>query len=427
MASMSLIKRTGYRAEGESPYLYFAGLAYIILLYLKPLLVIADLTRMNQYICMLVLGTLGALIGHEFIAHHLRVPRTAIYFFGITISVLLSSLVNGSAFADLRDVAWDLGGLLVSILAYQRLCTLPRYCRGIAWCLAICAGMNAGVGLWGLATGRNLVEDPRSLAIRETATMGYDAARGGSGGIRGENYVGMWNAPLLVGGLIGFYQADAWSMSAVFLACACLGLGSILASASRTSLLVGLMGFFLTMLWAMRQTPSKRLIVRTVVLGILLFATIRVAASMLASNLSPYATKELEARWSVDGVMDDSRIAIYHQYLDLFGDSPIVGLGPGAISNTVGIGRVWRVPHNSFLDIAVEYGLIGLAIYLIPFGMAWRCLWRVLRGVESEDVSFATILFWTMVPTLLFLSNATARLLWVVFGCLLGAVRGRPR
>ena len=85
------------------------------------------------------------------------------------------------------------------------------------------------------------------------------------------------------------------------------------------------------------------------------------------------------------------RLALWRGALDMVGDHPILGVGPGGWIRTyplydggitVTIGGYHRRPHNDYLWIASEYGLLGLGIYIWFLIAGFRCLVGMVRGPD---------------------------------------------
>jgi O-antigen ligase len=119
------------------------------------------------------------------------------------------------------------------------------------------------------------------------------------------------------------------------------------------------------------------------------------------------------------------RTSIWAAGVELFREHPFIGVGAGAYRNSVRqILIVGEVAHNTFLSIAVELGIVGLAIFCALLGALLICalelpwlpkrLWLVCAAVWLVGVSNLT---WEMrKPT------------WLFFGLLLaqhGSVRAQ--
>jgi len=99
------------------------------------------------------------------------------------------------------------------------------------------------------------------------------------------------------------------------------------------------------------------------------------------------------------GVVEDynttykfGRMQVWQRNLKTVVDHPLLGVGPGCFNDANGIlygeevgGMAWRVTaHNSFLLLAVEFGLIGLALYLAFFLKSMARMRRFQREAEEN-------------------------------------------
>lgn len=114
--------------------------------------------------------------------------------------------------------------------------------------------------------------------------------------------------------------------------------------------------------------------------------------------------------------------------LRMFGDHPILGVGPGnyplhylAYSEQIGLDpRVEpRSPHSLYLEAFSETGLIGGSAFLVVLWLALRGAWRARRTLPGRDALLAEGIFVALVSFLvagLFLHAAYPRYLWIVIG-----------
>ncbi len=69
------------------------------------------------------------------------------------------------------------------------------------------------------------------------------------------------------------------------------------------------------------------------------------------------------------------RMRLWHAALELIRQNPITGIGPEAFSNTAGV-EILRRPgfntHSLLLNVAVELGLVGLALLAVCLGVLFR-------------------------------------------------------
>jgi O-antigen ligase len=106
-----------------------------------------------------------------------------------------------------------------------------------------------------------------------------------------------------------------------------------------------------------------------------------------------------------------------------------VGYGPGAFQMVdVKYGGKFVAPHNSFVQVMVELGVVGLLLFARMFILAWRSLGRarrkliepkVMTGQQAEQARFARLLQIAIAGNAVsgfFLSMAYATIVWVLFG-----------
>lgn len=127
-----------------------------------------------------------------------------------------------------------------------------------------------------------------------------------------------------------------------------------------------------------------------------------IAAPLLAAALlavpGPFAQRAITLAqeyqsWRPDVAARDSsaglRIEFYRNSLDIIADHPIAGVGTGGFASAYAT-RVkgtemlaTRNPHNEYLHIAAQLGLIGLAAMGLLFVVQWRVARRLPTALES--------------------------------------------
>jgi O-antigen ligase len=99
----------------------------------------------------------------------------------------------------------------------------------------------------------------------------------------------------------------------------------------------------------------------------------------------------------------------------------------------VRMGGKFRAPHNSYLEVLVELGFLGLLLFMRMYVLSWRALQKVrhnlLAGAVSEEqdqvLVFARMLQVALVGNAVsgfFLSMAYNTLLWVLFAVVIACV-----
>lgn len=97
----------------------------------------------------------------------------------------------------------------------------------------------------------------------------------------------------------------------------------------------------------------------------------------------------LQRAWSIFDLSDRSnydRLCMIEAGARMVAERPLTGLGPEMVEERYPIYRSPSAPryetphlHNSFLQLAAERGLPGLAAYLVLMAMAFRAAWRGYR------------------------------------------------
>ena len=177
---------------------------------------------------------------------------------------------------------------------------------------------------------------------------------------------------------------------------AILQLVAALLTTSRTPLIA--LGAFLTVL-ALRQVRKRPLRAMFVLVLFLLFVVVALPVLDLASTYSDFTDRLL--------VFED-REDIYSFGLDLVRESP--GLGHGAILLDESIGfNGYPSFHNSYLDVAVRHGVVGLAIFI-------GLLVPPLRHVRRGGLAFVCIVSFVLIGSLFqnFLKQPHILMLYVV-------------
>jgi O-antigen ligase len=76
-----------------------------------------------------------------------------------------------------------------------------------------------------------------------------------------------------------------------------------------------------------------------------------------------------------------------------FIQSPLIGSGTGSWT-VLDVGfDIYNYPHNMFVEVAVENGIVGLAVLLSLWGIIFRCIWRHLRTAEHGTELFGLAVF----------------------------------
>lgn len=102
---------------------------------------------------------------------------------------------------------------------------------------------------------------------------------------------------------------------------------------------------------------------------------------VLLFSLSPLGTR-LSSSFSKGDGSNIERLRLWQEAGTHVEERPLLGVGLGNYPLLVKLTATYREPiyaHNLYLDIALELGLVGLALFLMLIGMAIRRAWRSWR------------------------------------------------
>jgi O-antigen ligase len=394
----------------------------LLLVYFRPLLeyflsgqiFVTSQVPQTLYIVTISLAALAFLL--KFSVTRLRSLMYPLLFLLAAVGVTcLSDLVAEVPFAETILPLHSLIGTWLTFVTFRFACETRRGAVAITTVLVVCATINSLVGLWGVATRRTLLN--LGAEVVGSATFGYDAVTGRSGGIAGENSVGMYDLPALIAGLC-LMRNRRWRP--VGIALASVSSAAIVVSLSRSSILSGLAAALFFIAVGTKRTPSALWLV--VILLVAVYFGAGYISEQADAPTGMAATNSTGYRFSADGLTSEARLAIWQGYFeDVMAANAFLGMGGGYISGRSSMNRM--IPHNSFLDILVEYGCLGLLLYMSAFALIIKT-WARCRGRSPDilpDMLFSC--FCGMTVSIITLSNPLARPLWAVAGAVLGVRR----
>lgn len=162
---------------------------------------------------------------------------------------------------------------------------------------------------------------------------------------------------------------------------------SLLLTLSRSGFLMGII-MTLTLLFHYRRRLPPRRLGALIAVGV--FGSLALAAALPSSF---YQRQESLAEW------DDRSLLRRTSYLgvawDAFLHHPIIGSGPGSFVEIYGESEVTRLftskesrskrrAHNTYLEILVGSGLLGLSLYMAALACALSDLWRAERKFRAR-------------------------------------------
>lgn len=406
------------RAAKHNQWLLGLSIIYIIWNYIQPLLVVlfnsSLITNFGRFVGFFIAIQIIVNADIRFLLFNKK--EFIIYFCFFTSIVLISTLFSSNY--DLHTTGkkiYNIGSVLIVYIVFMYLSFHEKNIKILLWSFAILAVLNSVIGIWGALTGKSLLAISREMV--GVGTFGFDPTSGRSGGLRGENYVGMWNAVALSFGFLLLTNKKHF-FKIIGIAFICLSSLAIIVSLSRTAVICGVTVIIISFILIL----NKRKLVHLIIFCIVLLMIFQFSQLLLLKEMeyfTPYTARITKMRWQLSNILDNERKYIWIDYIRASLETPVWGKGSGYINQEVSKGQY--VPHNSFLDIFVEHGFAGLFLYIIPFILAFRSF-IYFKNRRNQD-PYGNVLcatFWGMAVGLLTLSNPFFKLLWMIAGSLEG-------
>ncbi|TVQ87367.1 MAG: O-antigen ligase domain-containing protein [Deltaproteobacteria bacterium] len=308
-----------------------------------------------------VLGVLGATLAHGllFRQHPLRPNLHWIPHLAMTLLFVVG--FSRSQYFSSRDVQVVFGFLLLGVLTQLAL-NLPRE----TWIARV--GPLLGLAyLVVAATGMLFGEIDEGYGVTRSA---------GFGGIATE-----WSFSLLLGlgPCAAMLQASSSRVLRAFAPMVVLvGSVAIAASVTRAAILL-LVAISPILLWIVRKQIVAVLAGGA---GVLIAAPAFVDVQGLLFRLNPLVEGHY---FETDGSLRDRQIVAEHGWR-IFTENPVFGTGTASFATEVHFssgGQVSLVPHNAYLGILAEQGVVGFLITLLYLGyIGWHVL-ALLRADHS--------------------------------------------
>ena len=182
-----------------------------------------------------------------------------------------------------------------------------------------------------------------------------------------------------------------------------LAVAGILLTASRSGLLILLLACIYPLLGLIRRTKNNKI----GILGSLVCAGLGVYS--LSSNISFHRLGTFGDEISRGDM--NGRGTVWNNGMELFWENPVFGIGAGSFSGTVG-GGIRMAAHNTYLEILVEHGAIGLTVFLmILVGL----ILRIRRyPLDERLLWWVTLGCWMILVTTLSWENR--EITWLLWG-----------
>ena len=171
---------------------------------------------------------------------------------------------------------------------------------------------------------------------------------------------------------------------------ASLWVAAIFVSLSRTATAIALLLVVLAVL------ARKRTVKLTVPSRLLLFALVPVAIAGVLT-ITPFRNRlfvRTDRSVSINDLQlrDNGRAIMWRAVAKSALESPILGKGLGTSESTVSDTYYWvGHPHNDYLRVWHDLGLVGLALLVTAFAIWWRILWTEWRRLARHTISEPTL------------------------------------
>lgn len=170
----------------------------------------------------------------------------------------------------------------------------------------------------------------------------------------------------------------------------------LLLTAKRAHLIFMIISIIITLIFSINNKAFfKKVIKITMALFTVLFLAFLLFTTVKFSEDSPIITFVNELETTIKGIVTgkdvySGRIILYSNSLELFKEKPIIGIGwrefkkhsLGLINSDVG-----SHPHNIYLQLLTEFGIIGFILFIIPVIYLYYKTYRMLRILSSQNDS----------------------------------------
>ncbi len=170
---------------------------------------------------------------------------------------------------------------------------------------------------------------------------------------------------------------------------AVFGIMSLL-TGSRQAVIFVILGIITTALYYMRNLTVKRKL-----LTLVFFAALLVTAVTVIRNVPAFGTvkERMEELFDIlNGgssatASDGNRIRMINEGFDKFLESPLFGNGTSYTYEMFG-----AYAHNNFIELLVNYGLVGFLLYYIPYFFVLPGVIRIARKGDLYAIYFAVFI-----------------------------------
>jgi O-antigen ligase len=356
------------------------------------------------------------------------------FWIGLYVLVRLLSMATSVAphWSLWGDPAWRNGmwlaaaGAVLFVLA-RRTLAWPAHCERIVRAILIASGLVSGYGVLQYVIVNYLAGQSLPRVASTLAHPNLLAA-----------YLAMV-MPLTATRLLAVPRR-AWAGALLALQGSCLVL--TYSRAGWLAAMTGLAVMGVARLWASERRRAAGLLVAAGAVGLAALFVLSLLPPLPGS--APHVLQNLTNMFRWKGATAQIRLLGWRATLDAIGERPWLGYGPA----TFGIVLEWFLPleiapfggaaalggrpHNVFLEVAVESGLLGLACYLAMLGAVLLFLVKSARAGKSGERQLRAAVLGSLAANLItylfsFESAATMVLFWSLAGMAHARGDGLPK
>lgn len=194
-----------------------------------------------------------------------------------------------------------------------------------------------------------------------------------------------------------------------------LGISVAILTGSRGGLL-GLMAIICMFIFGKNQLIQKKH--KTLIIIVFSISVVFFASKAVMDRLS--SMTNLQTDYNITS--ESGRIGIWKRGITLYLRNPILGVGMNCFGNAIGylrgeqgVSPIWQAPHNSYVQVMVELGTVGMIFYILIIKRCLEVSASIVKTVpknrQNDDelvlvTSFTTIAFIGQLVSIFFLTQA---------------------
>ncbi|MCK4358653.1 MAG: O-antigen ligase family protein [Candidatus Cloacimonetes bacterium] len=226
-----------------------------------------------------------------------------------------------------------------------------------------------------------------------------------------------------------FYEKNNYK-KIFYILCTILGLIITISTNSRGPFFALIISI-LIYLFFFTKLNMKKIVYALILISLLFIIIFSLLPESLISRYKLFGNKEVHISKKQVSVFNtfiirENYIKKSLAYLNENPEKLIFGVGLGGFSYIITNRDIRAYPHNIFVEIILELGIIGLVLFILPFLFLLNDF--ILTKNKINESEYGQIIFWIML-TVLFLLNAQVsgdindnRLLWFFQGGVVGLI-----